>query len=258
MSSYTGVLIGATVIPVWNENVGTLPQHFAASGLNSAVSLLELLGHDDSRALNLLGISASSYEVAEGVLLESKRHRINEPLRKGWSGAMVRAGGVLSGPVPLALRLAYAVSGNKSFAARRHGQALPVPCSRVSAGYRRDVRQQETIAFRWSCRKTRRSQEEQRSDRLEEAGIAIQIRIGHRRRKAVSLSLRLRASGDAGMVEILLGVLTTHLAFVTTNGAFDNNFRSGSRRSVHVGWGHTFKLRAQRPCCNTNRHCADI
>jgi hypothetical protein len=113
MSSYTGVLIGATVIPVWNENVGTLPQHFAASGLNSAVSLLEVLGHDDSRALNLLGISASSYEVAEGVLLESKRHRINEPLHKGWSGAMVRVGGVLSGPAPLALRLAYAVSGNR-------------------------------------------------------------------------------------------------------------------------------------------------
>jgi hypothetical protein len=113
MSSYTGVLIGATVIPVWNENVGTLPQHFAASGLNSAVSLLEILGHDDSRALNLLGISASCYEVAEGLLLESKRHRINEPLRKGWSGVMVRAGGVLSGPVPLALRLAYAASGNK-------------------------------------------------------------------------------------------------------------------------------------------------
>src|SRR6185312_15031896 len=113
MASYTGVLIGATVIPVWNENVGTLPQHFAASGLNSAVSLLELFGQDDSRALNLLGISASCYEVAEGLLLERKRHRINEPLRKGWSGAIVRAGGVLSGPVPMALRLAYAVSGNK-------------------------------------------------------------------------------------------------------------------------------------------------
>ena len=113
MTSYTGVLIGATVIPVWNENVGTLPQHFAASGLNSAVSLLELMGHDDSRSLNLLGMSASCYEVAEGLLLETKRHRVNEPLRQGWSGAMVRAGGVLSGPVPLALRLAYAVTGDK-------------------------------------------------------------------------------------------------------------------------------------------------
>ena len=84
------MLIGATVIPVWNENVGTLPQHFAASGLNSAVSLLEVLGHDDSRALNMLGIGASAYEVYEGFELETKRNRVNEPLHKGWSGAIVR------------------------------------------------------------------------------------------------------------------------------------------------------------------------
>jgi hypothetical protein len=55
------------------------------------------------------------------------------------------------------------------------------------------------------------------------------------------------------MAEIVFGVLTTHLAFVTTNGAFHNNFGSGSRRSVHVGWGHTLKLRASRACRNTNR-----
>ena len=126
MSSYTGVLIGATVIPVWNNNVGTLPLHFAASGVNSAVSILELLGdlspraqspHAnaglDSRALNLLGIGASAYEVYEGFELEAKRDRVNEPLHKGWSGAIVRAGGALSGPVPLGLRLAYAITGNR-------------------------------------------------------------------------------------------------------------------------------------------------
>jgi formate-dependent nitrite reductase membrane component NrfD len=126
MSSYTGVLIGATVIPVWNDNVGTLPQHFAASGMNSAVSILELLGdlplraqtpHAnpglESRALNLLGIGASAYEVYEGFELEAKRNRVNEPLHKGWSGAMVRTGGVLSGPVPLVLRLAYAITGSR-------------------------------------------------------------------------------------------------------------------------------------------------
>jgi Polysulphide reductase, NrfD len=112
MSSYTGVLIGATVIPVWNENVGTLPLHFAASGVNSAVSILELLG-SDSQALNLLGIGASAYEVYEGFELETRRDRVNEPLHKGWSGALVRAGGVLSGPAPMALRLAYAVTGNR-------------------------------------------------------------------------------------------------------------------------------------------------
>jgi len=46
------------------------------------------------------------------------------------------------------------------------------------------------------------------------------------------------------MAEILLGVLTEHLAFVAANGTFDNNFRTGSRRSVHVGWSHRFKLLA--------------
>ncbi|HET7441113.1 MAG TPA: NrfD/PsrC family molybdoenzyme membrane anchor subunit [Terriglobales bacterium] len=114
MASYTGVLIGATVVPVWNRNVGTLPLHFAASGMNSAVSILELLGAGDRRALNLLGLGAATYEVYEGFELETKRDRVNEPLRKGWSGAIVRAGGVLSGPVPLGLRVAYAITGNKS------------------------------------------------------------------------------------------------------------------------------------------------
>lgn len=52
------------------------------------------------------------------------------------------------------------------------------------------------------------------------------------------VALCLWGPGGAGMTEILLGVLTEHLAFVTANGAFDNNFGSGSRRSVHVGWSH--------------------
>ncbi len=115
LSTYTGVLIGSSVVPVWNENIVTLPHHFAASGVNSAVSILELLGHDDSRALNLLGIAASAYEVYEGIDLETRRDIVNEPVHKGLSGAIVRTGGVLSGPVPLGLRLAYAVTGNQKF-----------------------------------------------------------------------------------------------------------------------------------------------
>jgi hypothetical protein len=43
------------------------------------------------------------------------------------------------------------------------------------------------------------------------------------------------------MTEILLGVLAEHLAFVTANWAFDNNFWTRSRRSIHIGWGHTVK-----------------
>jgi formate-dependent nitrite reductase membrane component NrfD len=112
MSSYTGVLVGATVIPVWNKHVGSLPMHFTASGLNSAVSILELIGHDN-QALNLLGLAASAYEVTEGTLIESNHDRVNRPLQKGKSGWIVRAGGLLSGPVPFLLRLAYAITGKK-------------------------------------------------------------------------------------------------------------------------------------------------
>jgi formate-dependent nitrite reductase membrane component NrfD len=115
LSTYTGVLIGSTAVPVWNENVITLPHHFAASGVNSAVSILELMGHDDSRALNLLGIAASAYEVYQGVELETRRDIVNQAVHKGLSGVIVRSGGVLSGPVPLGLRLAYAVTGNLKF-----------------------------------------------------------------------------------------------------------------------------------------------
>lgn len=112
LSTYTGVLIGATAIPVWNDHVVSLPHHFAASGVNSAVSILELLGHDDSPGLNLLGMAASAFEVYEGMEIELTRDRVNEPLKKGLSGAIVRVGGILSGPVPLALRVLSLISGS--------------------------------------------------------------------------------------------------------------------------------------------------
>ncbi len=104
-SNYTGVLIGATAIPVWNKNVRTLPVHFGASGLQSAVSLLELWGHSDSRALNILGILSAGIETLEGALIETEPDRAADPLKHGPSGWLTRTGGVLSGPLPLALRL---------------------------------------------------------------------------------------------------------------------------------------------------------
>ena len=70
LSTYTGVLIGATAIPVWSRNVSLLPIHFGASGLGTAASILELMGHRE-RALNVLGIGAAAVETAVGILLES-------------------------------------------------------------------------------------------------------------------------------------------------------------------------------------------
>lgn len=118
--NYTGVLIGATAIPVWNHNIRSLPIHFGTSGLLAGSSILELMGNEDSTALNLIGIGAATMETYEGFHLEFKRDpRVNKPLKRGTSGWITRAGGVLSGPVPLALRLAALVGGRRATNLRR-------------------------------------------------------------------------------------------------------------------------------------------
>ncbi len=105
-SNYTGVLIGATAIPVWNKNAGDLPLHFGMSGLGAAVGILELLGHRKNRALQALGLGAALFEIWEGARIESRSHSHLDPLKHGFSGLVTRTGGVLSGPVPAALRIA--------------------------------------------------------------------------------------------------------------------------------------------------------
>lgn len=108
--NYTGVLIGATVIPAWNKNITSLPVHFGMSGLQSAVALLELMGHSRSRALNLLGLGSAFLETWMGAHLEGRSERELEPLKHGFSGWITRGGGALSGPVPLILRAAAMIA----------------------------------------------------------------------------------------------------------------------------------------------------
>ena len=115
LSTYTGVLLGATAIPVWSQNARLLPLHFGASGLGSAVSFLELLGHRH-RALNGIGIGAALVECAIGASIElSDNDDRVRALRDGRARGMVRAAGTLSGPVPLLLR----VFAGRSATARR-------------------------------------------------------------------------------------------------------------------------------------------
>jgi len=119
LHNYTGVLVGATVIPVWNKNISTLPIHFGMSGVQAACSMLELAGHSDSRALNMLAIMSAAWETYEGVHLETRAERELRPLKRGASGWITRAGGLMSGPLPLALRLLSTVSGNRSAEIRK-------------------------------------------------------------------------------------------------------------------------------------------
>ena len=66
--------------------------------------MLELRGHA-TPALNALGLLAAAAETVTGAAIELVDDPATEPLRRGSSGALTRAGGVLSGPVPLVLRL---------------------------------------------------------------------------------------------------------------------------------------------------------
>jgi formate-dependent nitrite reductase membrane component NrfD len=104
LSTYTGVLLGATAIPVWSSNAAVLPVHFGASSLGSAVSILELLGHDD-RALHAIAIGTALVETAMAVHIETSRTQAMRAITQGPAGSLARTAGILSGPLPLMLRL---------------------------------------------------------------------------------------------------------------------------------------------------------
>lgn len=123
-SNYTGVLIGATAIPTWNQNARELPIHFGMSGLLASVGLLELMGHEKSRALQMLGMGAALFECWQGLRLEARHSSALVPLKRGASGGLTRAGEVLSGPLPLALRVASMIGSKRQSAGLRKWAAL--------------------------------------------------------------------------------------------------------------------------------------
>jgi hypothetical protein len=106
LHNYTGVLIGASVIPVWNNRIRSLPREFGMSGVQAAVSLLELSGDMEHPALNAVGIVSATFESWEAIDLLRTPDRELLPAKRGLSGLLIQLSAILSGPVPLALRLA--------------------------------------------------------------------------------------------------------------------------------------------------------
>jgi len=106
LATYTGVLLAVSAIPVWNAHRRLLPPHFAASALGSAAALLELAGFQTTITLRL-GIAASLVEVVIGAVIELRHRRVDRVLRHGRTGLAIRLGGLLEGPLPLVLRLAF-------------------------------------------------------------------------------------------------------------------------------------------------------
>lgn len=106
LATYTGVLLGVTVIPVWAAHARHLPFHVGASSLGAAVALLELFGHR-TPDLNMLGIVAAAGLTLMRAHIEADRRPASAPLKAGSSGGLTRLGDLLSGPLPLLLRLVW-------------------------------------------------------------------------------------------------------------------------------------------------------
>jgi Polysulphide reductase, NrfD len=104
LASYTGVLIGATAIPVWSENRRLLPAHFLTSGLGCSAGIFELAGFLIP-ATQVLGFATSGIETLIEIFLEVRKRPVDAPLHHGRSGTTLRIAGLLEGPAALLLRV---------------------------------------------------------------------------------------------------------------------------------------------------------
>src|SRR6266436_6419371 len=111
LAGYTGVLIGATAVPVWSENRTLLPAHFLTSGFGGAAGILELAGFLIP-ATQILGFAASGIETLMEILLHVRKRPVDTPLHHGGSGRALLLAGLLEGPAALLLR-AFSGSGSK-------------------------------------------------------------------------------------------------------------------------------------------------
>lgn len=101
LATYTGVLVSNSAIPVWYRSRRYLPHLFAASGVATAVSILDLLAEDPpSRKMRLIcGTAARGTEVVAAILMEREVAKTPEavrPLREGTPGLLWRAAGLLT------------------------------------------------------------------------------------------------------------------------------------------------------------------
>jgi formate-dependent nitrite reductase membrane component NrfD len=105
LATYTGVLLGTTAIPAWFLHRIFLPVHFGTIGLGSATGLLELCGYQ-LPVLNAIGLYSAGIETVLAIWLSMNRHgAADRAVHHGSSGQLIRVGGILSGPLALAIRL---------------------------------------------------------------------------------------------------------------------------------------------------------
>lgn len=101
LATYTGVLVGNSVIPVWQSSRRILPILFGASAVASAGSILSLFSDDprERRITFTFGTIGRVAELAASVAIEKQISRVPQvakPLRSGLSGFLWRAASVLT------------------------------------------------------------------------------------------------------------------------------------------------------------------
>ena len=105
LATYTGVLLGATAVPVWSAHHKLLPFHFGIVGLASAACVLELLGFRLA-ALNAVALTVAAVETGVGIWLEIARQDATaRAVHDGTAGLLLRIAALLTGPVPLVMRI---------------------------------------------------------------------------------------------------------------------------------------------------------
>jgi hypothetical protein len=106
LASYTGVLLGATAIPVWFTNRRFLPAHFLTSGLGGSSAILELSGFFIP-ATQILGFIAAGLEIIFEALFAIRKRDVDAPLHHGRSGIAFLIAGLLEGPTALVIRIVW-------------------------------------------------------------------------------------------------------------------------------------------------------
>jgi hypothetical protein len=105
LATYTGVLLGATAVPIWSAHHRLLPFHFGIVGLASSASVLELLGFRLA-ALNAIALTVAVAETGVGIWLEVERQgAASGAIHNAAPGRLLQIAGLLTGPVPLIARV---------------------------------------------------------------------------------------------------------------------------------------------------------
>lgn len=101
LSTYTGVLVANTAVPVWQESRRMLPVLFGASAMSSLGSVFALCVEDpQERALaKAFGVAGQAVELAAGVAMEKQASsvpRVGRPFHRGLSGFLWRSAQVFT------------------------------------------------------------------------------------------------------------------------------------------------------------------